>query len=233
MGGALSLLTDKSVRDEVNFNNIPEHILDYLLTHIYELKEVNEPAFNHSLMVSKLCLSIGRYFSHLVLSRNFINELSLAGLMHDVGKKDPLVANLTLVKRHLSAKEFEKVKKHPVIGARIIDDMPIDERSCYELELKSKLLATVSGHHIWHNAGNNFSYPHGICYSSEILVFPQLVMIADTLSACLDNERVYKGSTKSFDHAYRECCDEFDRGKFNSSYKENFDLWWQDEIGER
>ncbi|MEW5722172.1 MAG: HD-GYP domain-containing protein [Thermodesulfobacteriota bacterium] len=81
------------------------------------LRKYDEYTFTHSLNVSVLAVSMGR---HLDLRRSDLRRLGLGAMFHDLGKTG--IPNAILNKPGpLTEEEFEIIKKHPVIGAQIME----------------------------------------------------------------------------------------------------------------
>lgn len=70
----------------------------------------------HSEKVSELSLKIGR---KMKVSEEKIEELLIAGLMHDIGKS-MIEKSILNKKEKLTNAEWEKIKRHPEIGYRIL-----------------------------------------------------------------------------------------------------------------
>ncbi len=73
-------------------------------------------AIEHGLLVAKLTALTARA---LTLPEEQVERLSVAGLLHDVGKL-VLPAPLLQKAKPLTAEEFEQVQRHPSVGARIV-----------------------------------------------------------------------------------------------------------------
>ncbi len=99
----------------------------------------------HSENVMKYAVVLAR---KLGLSMAEIEKVKYAGLLHDVGKIG--VSELILNKPgKLSLEEFEEIKKHPGLGARILSDVPF---------LKP-LVSMILHHHEYYDGSG---YPEGL-----------------------------------------------------------------------
>ncbi len=136
--------------------------------------EAKEPyTRGHSERVASYSQAICR---HLSESRDFQEQLWLAGLLHDVGKIgiEDRVLNKGDV---LTDEEFEEMKKHPVIGAEIMSS----------IESLHPLLPAIRWHHeSWAGGG----YPDGLV-GEEIPMMARIVAVADTFDA-VTTQRVYQ-----------------------------------------
>ncbi len=102
------------------------------------IKDYDNYTFNHSVNVGVLAMALG---ATLNMKREEIEELGIAGFLHDIGKTriDKSILNKP---GKLSASEFEQMKQHPESGAKIINEME---------GINSHVAQAVLGHHIRHN----------------------------------------------------------------------------------
>lgn len=118
-----------------------------------------------------------------ILTDEMCDAMFLAAPFHDVGKlaiPDEIVNS----PRRLTDREFAIMKKHSVLGARIIDELYLSESDEPYLHLAREL--ALSHHEKWDGSG----YPNGI--SGEDISIPvRIISIADVFDALL-SERVYK-----------------------------------------
>lgn len=87
-----------------------------ILTQMRLLKRDDNYIFNHSLAVSALAASLGKWMNY---SQKEILELSIVGLFHDIGKLkiDDEIINKPA---DLTEKEYEILRKHPFYGSQIL-----------------------------------------------------------------------------------------------------------------
>ena len=127
----------------------------------------------HSQRVAELCVEMGQELS---LEDPVIEDLRLAGRLHDVGKIGIREEILNKPGR-LTSEEFEHVKRHVRIGLDILAPL---------LHIKNPLSFIEHHHEHWNGAG----YPHGL--SGEAIVLGgRILCAADTFDA-LTSKRAYR-----------------------------------------
>jgi HD-GYP domain-containing protein (c-di-GMP phosphodiesterase class II) len=125
----------------------------------------------HSERVARIAVRIGE---EMGLSRGEINDLYLAGLLHDVGKIG--IRDEVLFKPGpLTATEFAHVREHPVTGERIISNVT---RLAY-------LRPAVRGHH---ERFDGTGYPDGLA-GEEIILPARILAVADSCDAMMSERR--------------------------------------------
>ncbi len=127
---------------------------------------------------------IGRFSSHLARlighSDAEADLLGRAAVLHDVGKL-VIPDEILLKPGKLTPEEFEVMKTHTTMGARILEGV--------DLPLMSLARSIAVGHHErWDGSG----YPHGL-HGTDCPLEARLVGILDVFDA-LGQERVYKTS---------------------------------------
>jgi response regulator RpfG family c-di-GMP phosphodiesterase len=125
---------------------------------------------------------VGVYSSRLArelhCASGFIERIYLAGLLHDVGKIGIPDSIITKPGR-LTAEEYEEIKRHPEIGARIIEPV----------SFLADIAPCVRHHHEWYD-GSNRGYPDRL--SGEGIPFPsRIILVADTVEA-MTSDRPYR-----------------------------------------
>jgi putative nucleotidyltransferase with HDIG domain len=129
----------------------------------------------HSERVTRLALKMGRL---LDMSQEELDGLHRAALLHDVGKIGMPPELLDKTDR-LTEDEYQLVREHPIIGARILE--PIDAYA--------EIIPIVRQHHEWFNGAG---YPEGLAGES-ITLGARILAVADVYDA-LSSERPYRPS---------------------------------------
>lgn len=123
--------------------------------------------------------TVGRYAETIAWALGFgeeqVERVRLAGLLHDIGKigvPDPILRKPA----PLDAREWEEMKKHPELGARILAAANLEDISAW-----------VLAHH---ERPDGTGYPRGLP-GSEIPLEARILSVADAFEA-MTAERVYK-----------------------------------------
>jgi putative nucleotidyltransferase with HDIG domain len=130
------------------------------------IKDYDNYTFNHSVNVGILALALGAYIG---MTREELRDTNTAGLLHDIGKTgiDKSILNKP---GKLTAEEYEQIKKHPEMGAVIIDKMK---------DIHHRVADAVLGHHIKFNRSG---YPE---WAKERIfgTISEIVAVADCYDA--------------------------------------------------
>jgi diguanylate cyclase (GGDEF)-like protein len=129
---------------------------------------------NHSETVSALAAAIG---AELGLDEAAVDQLALAGLLHDIGKIG-IPDSLLQAPRALTPAEFETIKAHPALGYSLLEGLgiaPIDEWILHH-------------HENWDGTG----YPDKLA-GEEIPLGARIIRVADAFEAMTAN-RPYRAA---------------------------------------
>lgn len=141
------------------------------LVHTIEAKDPY--VSNHSANVAKISCELARVMG---LSEKFVNEISYGALVHDIGKIG-VPDEIMHKPGKLTEEEFDIIKKHTVIGDRIVS--PLDG---------SEILQSPVRHH--HEYWDGSGYPDGLS-GEKIPLVARIVQIADVFEA-LTSDRSYR-----------------------------------------
>jgi putative two-component system response regulator len=120
---------------------------------------------------------------HAQPDEQFLRLLDLASPLHDIGKQ-ALPAHLLLKPATLSAEEFEIIKTHTTLGARMLQAAAALHPNQKHLPMASQIAATHHEH--WDGSG----YPNRLS-GSDIPLAGRIVAVADVYDALISS-RVYK-----------------------------------------
>jgi putative nucleotidyltransferase with HDIG domain len=126
----------------------------------------------HSENVAKFARKIAKSLGY---SPQEVEMIQVAGILHDFGKIGVKEGVLNKV-GHLTDKEFDAVKRHPVIAATILE--PIEELST--------IIADIRHHHEYYNG---HGYPSGL-KGEEIPLGARILQVADAFDA-MTSQRSY------------------------------------------
>jgi putative nucleotidyltransferase with HDIG domain len=127
----------------------------------------------HSTRVTRMALKIGSVFG---FSPNDLDILQRAALLHDIGKLGVPVAVLDKPGA-LDDEEYNMIKKHPSIGARILEPIP---------SYKNIVPIVLQHHERYDGKG----YPDGLS-GNEIDIMARILAVADVFDA-LKSDRPYR-----------------------------------------
>jgi response regulator RpfG family c-di-GMP phosphodiesterase len=116
-----------------------------------------------------------------------MRALEVGALLHDIGKLG-VPDHILLKPASLTSSEWQEMKKHPLVGANIIREIPA---------LSSALAVILQHHERWDGSG----YPSGL-RGEEIDLKARIFAVADAIDA-ITSTRPYDAA-RSFEEAYAE-----------------------------
>lgn len=151
-----------------------------ILTQMRLLRKKDDYTFDHSMGVSILAISLGKWLNY---SEDDILNLSITGLFHDIGK---LHVSDEIVKKpgRLTEDECEIMKKHSYYGYQILMETG---------KFSNDILMGVLQHH---ERMDGSGYPNGL-KGDKIHEYAKVVSICDIYHA-ITSRRVYKDKESPF-----------------------------------
>jgi putative nucleotidyltransferase with HDIG domain len=138
-----------------------------------KIREKDTYLLEHSLNVAILLANFG---AHLGFDEEKIQELTLSGFLHDVGKiKIP--DEILFKPGHLNEQEMTIMKEHVYYGMKVLVEMGIPD----------SIITTIGEHH---ERLDGYGYPEGL-RGDEITQFGRMIAIVDTYDA-ITADRCYK-----------------------------------------
>lgn len=151
-----------------------------ILGNLRMIEVADEYTFKHSINVGMVSSMIGKWLGY---SQAELMDLSLAGMLHDIGKSR-IPMDIINKPAKLTAQEFDLIRAHPRFGYEIL---------CDTKEVNFDVLFGVLEHHEWID-GNG--YPNG-SKGKKIHEFARIVAVADVFDAITSN-RSYKSKISPF-----------------------------------
>ena len=137
--------------------------------------------YTHSVNVCTFSIALAQQLGFN--DEQFLNELGIGALLHDVGKSR--ISERILNKRSaLTPIEFEIMKKHPVWGVEILQATGVVPEAAHYPVLQH------------HERGDRRGYPQGLSLD-EMHLYSRIVAIADSFDAMTTN-RVYQKAMDTF-----------------------------------
>lgn len=152
------------------------HVLEML----HGIRNYDDLTYVHSMNVSLIC---NIFAGWLKLSSEETKKLTLAGLLHDIGKM--LIPKEIITKQgKLSENEYEIIKSHTIKGYQVLKDIPVD--------ISVKYAALMH-----HERQDGSGYPNGF-NASQVHEYAKIIAIADVYDAMTSN-RSYRKAFCPFD----------------------------------
>ncbi len=156
--------------------NTTEQLIDELsnkkdiLINIADIKMYDDYTFHHSLSVAIMAIAIGL---EMGLSREHLEELGTAGLLHDIGKVS-IPIEIINKKGRLTDEEYAIIKLHPVYAAQHLKERNLVSNSC--------ALGIIGHHERWDGSG----YPMQLS-ETQIHPYARILAVADVYDALTSN----------------------------------------------
>lgn len=147
----------------------------YIMDMLNCMREYDDVTYAHSISVALLCRLIGEWLKY---PEKDLQALTLAGLLHDIGKIQ--ISNAIISKPgKLTEQEYKIVREHPKIGYNILKDKDLDQRV--------KLAALMH-----HERCEGSGYPFRLS-AEKIDYWSKIVSIADVYDAMTADRSYRKG----------------------------------------
>lgn len=135
----------------------------------------DEETRGHSDRVAALA---ARLAERLQLPASDVEQIKVAGIVHDIGKIG-VPDKILLKPGPLTSEEFESIKKHPEVGADILEGITSVQ----------ELAPVVRSHH---ERFDGSGYPAGLA-GEEIPLCARIIAVADSFDAMISNRAYRKG----------------------------------------
>jgi putative nucleotidyltransferase with HDIG domain len=185
------ILLDRATYLEEQVENARNNVMKYYEGTVEALNSSIDAkdhyTFNHSSRVAKLSSMLAEAYG---VDQKTIKEIMHAASIHDIGKIG-IEENILNKNGKLTDDEYEHIKQHPAIGARIIQSIPF----------LGEAIPVILHHHERYDGEG---YPEGI-KGDNIPLVARIVGVADAVDAMLSN-RPYRAAL-SVDDVLKELKD--------------------------
>ncbi|MFF2586309.1 HD-GYP domain-containing protein [Peribacillus butanolivorans] len=131
------------------------------------MQEKNEYTYKHNIGVGIIATYLG---TKLGLSKESLSDLTMAAILHDVGKTR-IPERLLEKTGKLTATEYDEIKRHTIYGYELLKSIP---------GIPPSIALTALQHH---EREDGQGYPHKL-KGSNIYYLSKIVAIADVFHAC-------------------------------------------------
>jgi HD-GYP domain-containing protein (c-di-GMP phosphodiesterase class II) len=133
----------------------------------------------HPQRVLKTCMAMAE---HLSLTPEQKRELTLAAILHDIGKVG-ITDHILGKNGRLNVEELQIIREHPHVGAEIVGNI-------------KQLHSIVPGIKYHHEHYDGSGYPEGL-RGEEIPLIARIIAVADTYDAIIHERAYHRGMSKS------------------------------------
>lgn len=173
-----------------------------LYKYMRKLGEMDPNSFTHSFLVTFLASSIVRQFDWQ--SEKTIQTVSLAGMLHDIGKAKLPDLIVSSRPEELGPEELKVYQTHPQVGAQMLENVPLISTSVSQIIM----------HH--HEQCDGGGFPYGLT-GSRLSMLSKIIIISDHFAHKVLDEKL--GSIE----AMRSILQDRESGsKFSSKVLEHF-----------
>lgn len=174
----------------VNINeihNISKHImhefdtLSDVVNYLHLVKPLDDYTYSHSLNVSLMAIVIGKWMG---FNEKQLDEIAIAGLLHDLGKTK-VSQELLSKPGKLTSEEFDEIKKHTVLGFMMVEKI---------MNISPNIKYAILMHH---EKIDGTGYPTGAT-ENQIPLYARIIAVADIYDAMTSN-RTYRDKLCPFE----------------------------------
>ncbi|MCG6538444.1 MAG: HD domain-containing protein, partial [Syntrophales bacterium LBB04] len=162
-----------NLENKILYESIYSNLMDTFKALVASIQMRDLYTEEHSLRVSDLAVRIAKSFN---CTRNEIESLKIASLLHDIGKIS-IPDNILLKAANLTNEEYQTMRNHPGIGEEILSPVLL-------LDKERKIIR----HH--HERWDGSGYPNGLA-GNKIPLLARILAVADSFDA-MTNDRPYR-----------------------------------------
>jgi putative nucleotidyltransferase with HDIG domain len=178
----------QGARVDINeIHNISKHImhefdtLSEVVNYLHLVKPLDDYTYSHSLNVSLMAIVIGKWMG---FNEKQIDEIAIAGLLHDIGKTK-VPQELLSKPGKLTPAEFDEIKKHSILGFMMVEKV---------MNISPDIKYAILMHH---EKIDGTGYPTGAT-ENQIPLYARVIAVADIYDAMTSN-RTYRDKLCPFE----------------------------------
>lgn len=173
-----------------------------LYKHMRKLEDIAPGAFSHSFLVTFLASTIARQFDWQ--SEKTIETISLAGMIHDIGKAKLPDLIVAARPKDLKEEELKLYMTHPALGTQMLENVPLISTSISQIVLRH------------HERCDGSGFPNHLT-DSRLSMLSKILIVSDHFAHLILDDGM--GSLEAMRHilADKDACH-----KFNGKVLEHF-----------
>ncbi|MDF2890746.1 MAG: metal dependent phosphohydrolase [Clostridia bacterium] len=168
-------------------HNISKHIIHEfdtladVVNYLHLVRPLDDYTYSHSLNVSLMGIVIGKWMG---FNEKQIDEIAIAGLLHDLGKTR-ISQELLSKPGKLTTEEFDEIKKHSILGYMMVEKV---------IDISPEIKYAILMHH---EKIDGTGYPTGAT-EKQIPLYARIIAVADIYDAMTSN-RAYRDKLCPFE----------------------------------
>jgi len=180
MSKIMKNVTSGDAKGTKNSLSVVEDLVNYIIEmgdvnkSLYDIQTFDNYTYLHSIDTGIMAIFLGISMN---LTESELKELSIAAILHDIGKTK-IDKNIITKPGKLTSDEFDEIKNHPIYGKKILEQ---------NFNMTNRVLKAVEHHH---ERVDGTGYPYGLT-KNQISRFAKIIGICDVYDS-VSNDRCYR-----------------------------------------